>query len=482
MVLPLLFFGDSQSDSAEIKLGASIQFYEDNGGVSVATADGITVVPSQSVDITTSLTIVNGSGDATSGVLKVIPSFTAGATGATLSLNEGSEYDVYVNGSLSSSAVMVVYCGDLYFAQKTDNSKLEVFTPTTSTITIKFTIPVQFPSTLGNSASGEKCSISMQGVVLQSTIYSDNGSLVDTTIENFQDYFDQLAPKPFKIIYEEGTQFILFGEYPQSIKSEKVSITSTQADTDGYYLGDDGYRYAKVRAIIYGGSYTNTSTNITMTSGTDYYFKVEPLKWRVLSQANGKKLLLCDSIITSKAFLTTTFLNFDNSKYYVPNGSGGILTDNNGNQVFANNYEYSDIRDFLNDDFYNTAFSDEQKSLIKKTLIDNSIQTTTTDASDYICNNTEDNVFLLSYKDMLNEELGFTSTATASNTRCFKVTHYAIANYAFTSSTDGQTGTYFLRSPSYYSAFVYGVDETGEVKNNFNVDYSLRSCLPALYI
>lgn len=39
-----------------------------------------------------------------------------------------------------------------------------------------------------------------------------------------------------------------------------------------------------------------------VTDGTVYYFKVEPILWRILSQSDGTALILCDGIIANKAF------------------------------------------------------------------------------------------------------------------------------------------------------------------------------------
>ena len=44
-------------------------------------------------------------------------------------------------------------------------------------------------------------------------------------------------------------KIVEFGEYPQTLKAENVTITSQTPDADGYYLGSDGARYAKQVAI-----------------------------------------------------------------------------------------------------------------------------------------------------------------------------------------------------------------------------------------
>ncbi len=445
--LTVAFFGDSKSGSTEIKLGASIEFDGENG-VSVATSDGLTVVPSQTVDVETTLVVKNGTdGDPTSGVLKVIPSLKAGSTGAKLTLTAGSTYDVTINGTKSTDTVMVVYNGDLYLAEKSNTANLKVFTPTTSGTTIKFTVPITFPNSLGNSASGQKCTISMKGVVIQSQIHGESGE-VPTTIVDFIPYFEELAPTENLYELSEDGKYITFGSFPQTIKSDDVTITSSTPDSDGYYLGSDGERYAKVTinyteedAELLDMSWDDlaaykmnvASDGTAMQNGSDYYFKVEPIKWRILSNSDGTALITSDTILQGMAYQSNHTRS--GSDYYATDTSGNILTDN-GVQVYANNYKWSELRSFLTGDFYEKSFTSEQKSLIQLTTVDNSKNTTTTNNSGenpYTCEDTNDYVFALSYADLINTSYGFNSDRTVSDSaRIWSTSDYAKATKAIT--------------------------------------------------
>ena len=77
----------------------------------------------------------------------------------------------------------------------------------------------------------------------------------------------------------------------------------------------------------------------TITFGS-YYNKddktIEPLKWDILEEKDGKALIITHDIIDNKVF------------------------DING----SNNYENSLIRKWMNNDFYNVAFSDDEKKCI----------------------------------------------------------------------------------------------------------------------
>ncbi len=224
-------------------------------------------------------------------------------------------------------------------------------------------------------------------------------------------------------VYTRSGNYIYFGEYPQTIKASNVSIISTTPDTDGYYLGSDGERYAKVVADPYNSGYT-FSNNSSVIDGNTYYFKVEPIRWRILSESNGKAFIFCDSMLVNHYY------------HHTP-----LSTTIDGQTVYANNYKYSDIRAWLNDEFYKTAFGDLQQALIQTTEVDNSAQSTDSSSNPYACENTFDKVFLLSY-DEITDSKYFAS----HSERIVELNDYALANGAWTN--DEGRFFYWLRSPS----------------------------------
>ena len=241
--------------------------------------------------------------------------------------------------------------------------------------------------------------------------------------------------------YLRDGDYIYFGEYPQTIKADDVTITDT-LDGRGYYLGSDGAYYAKVTASPYGSGYT-FSTGASVTSGTVYYFKVEPIKWRILLESDGVALILCDSII-------------DNRNYYNSTSNRTI----NGATVYPNNYKESDIRAWLNQQFYETAFSELQRELIVTTTVDNSARSTNPNsnatqwnsgANEYICSNTQDKIFLLSVQEAskLTQIKGNQYYIALFEK---KTSDYSRATGAFMNKSENRfgNGCWWLRSP-YYS-------------------------------
>ncbi len=257
---------------------------------------------------------------------------------------------------------------------------------------------------------------------------------------------------------DEDGGYILFGQYPQTIKAANVSIISTTPDTDGYYLGSDGERYAKKVAYPYGSSYT-FSDNSNVTRGNTYYFKVEPIRWRILSESDGNAFILCDSIIANHNYHHTT-----------------SSTTIDGQKVYANNYKYSDIRAWLNDEFYNTAFGALQQALIQTTEVDNSGYSTGYPFNRYACENTSDKVFLLSYREVITIKYTARQMLTSDFSRATGAYMSTDSSYYY------GNGQWWLRSPYYdyvNNARSVGVSGTA-VNYGSDVDFVSRGVVPAL--
>ncbi len=230
------------------------------------------------------------------------------------------------------------------------------------------------------------------------------------------------------IIYaENGKTYINYGKYPQTVVSDNSLILAlnnlTETNSLGYYEYE-GSEYAKLTATPYSSGY-KFSDNTTVISGTTYYFKVEPIKWRVISNNDGTIQLLSEYILENQ--------------YYHPNTDSRTI---DGKTIYSNNYEHSCIRGWLNNEFYNKAFGTLDQSAILTTLVDNSASTTSSSSNSYASNNTNDKIYLLSYQDNLTY---FNDNAS----RQAKTTDYSRAKGAYMSTTTSYYGnsTWWLRSP-----------------------------------
>lgn len=277
-----------------------------------------------------------------------------------------------------------------------------------------------------------------------------------------------VVPENFVVKIDGDT--VYFGQYATTIKAQDVTI-SGEADENGFYMGSDKNKYVRVQSTLdgvyrYSIKKFSDGTTLEINEPFDLYFRVEPIKWKILKQEGNKALILCTSIIDNSAFqpLSNIKKNSDNQIWYINTESQNMpetfktylntLDEQDGtkdiSQVRADDWEYSYMRYYLNKYFYNTAFTDLQKALVIESEVDNSINTTETSSvdadyrDDYVYSNTTDKVFLLSYQDFINSDYGFNSSPEADESRQFKNTDYAIAKGSY--NYEGAYGYFWTRS------------------------------------
>ena len=258
-------------------------------------------------------------------------------------------------------------------------------------------------------------------------------------------------------------KYVYFGDFPQKIKDKKVLIDKTTTKEMGgmtYYKGNDDFWYAECyeNANWYTPSYSNGKDPAYRDKNVIQYFKVEPIKWRVLSESYdhdlnpdtpGKKLLLAENILN--AGIVYNIQEYDNNWIYsymrkYLNGLAGT---------------YSNEYDVENKGFLQSAFSASAQNLIATTTVDNSNNTYVYNKTWYEgTENTDDKVFLLSEKDVLNTEFGFVNNRNADPAREGHLTDYAVANYAEYSES------WFIRTPV-YSYLIENNQTTETIKNKY---------------
>ena len=264
---------------------------------------------------------------------------------------------------------------------------------------------------------------------------------------------------------DSSKESIYFGSYPQTeIKDEtlimelnkKAGTLPTESNTYnwvdyGYYINEEveSYMYhidieldeGKYRGVYftqYRPYYTTTTNSNTYqddngyNTNTIYWFKYEKIKWNILKTENGKALIVSDMLLDSQDYYTRQPRDRSGATDYQ-----GISTTD---IVYSNNYMYSHIRSWLNEIFYKTAFSTLEKEIIETTEVDNSVSSTGYSSNKYVCSNTSDKMFLLSWKEA---EAYYSS----NSERQAKGTDYAKSQGFYIVSGDSY---YWLRSPSYY--------------------------------
>ena len=278
--------------------------------------------------------------------------------------------------------------------------------------------------------------------------------------------------------------YIYFGYYPQTIKASNVTIVSENPESNGYYLGSDGEYYAQVVADPYEYEDITFADGTPIEEGQTYYFKVERLKWRILDDnyGDGTALIVCDVIVDALAYqlnsLSGYVLDEEDNILIDETATPGYGVDDNY-QVYANNYKWSELREYLTGTFYDNVFNENEKASIVLTEVDNSLESTGGRGGQYVCENTNDYIFALSYSDVINSNYGFTN-GSKDPKKAFIVTDYAKANGTRVYSISGYegTGVGWLRSPS-YNNYAHTVDG---YCGSYHVNIDYNGVVPALQI
>ena len=218
---------------------------------------------------------------------------------------------------------------------------------------------------------------------------------------------------------------IEFGSYPQSEVTDSALIAKIEAAGAGvswidynYYAGTGEWADGNMKPvaemmlykdITYGGSkyravkinqyrpyytYLKFSADYSMQDDNGYYientyyFKHEPLTWRVLDPSEG--YVMCNQIIDSQAY--------QNFTYY----SGSECYNSKDCTAYASDWATCSLREWLNDDFYNTAFSPKEKRQIE--ISHN--ETKSIFNAKYDSVDTYDKIFIISVDDAMNTLYG----------------------------------------------------------------------------
>ena len=239
---------------------------------------------------------------------------------------------------------------------------------------------------------------------------------------------------------------IEYGYYPQSYVSDSTLIASLNAlesPTNGWYELDGSF-YVKEVAKIYNNETYSFTDGTSIINGNTYWFKCEPITWKILEINDGNYYLLSNLILDAQSYY----------KDYLDRTIEGV-------KVFANNYIHSDINLWLNSTFYENAFS-FNNYFIKQS-----------------------NVSLPSYNDLINSNYGFDdNTSTLSTLRQCKVTDYAIAKGVWYNTTTSlkYNGTYWSSTASNDYFYCVWVANSGGYLTEYSVDSANNGVRPVITI
>lgn len=325
--------------------------------------------------------------------------------------------------------------------------------------------------------------------------------------------------------YTRDGDYIYFGHWPQTLERDEnvVAKLNEMAGTPPLprdnanpynWESHEGTTYMWQKIVIYNGTkYLGVQMNDYRASGIDalydkitdngyyklnvYWFKYEPIKWRVLTTSENSAYIMSDIALDffsmqpdRKSEIRDDLLASYNNSPGVPDG------------IYANNWEYSFIRSWLNETFYNEVFNDLQKEIIQTTHLDNSARSC--NPNDYPkyygygenagknkyadqCKDTDDKIFLLSLRDVTTTAYGFNKDVLAEDpARNLQASDFAKFHGVSMGNTQKDYVTWYTRSPSLavgnqgYTTFVLYRDNKGVI-NSPNL-VAEGGVVPALWI
>ena len=262
--------------------------------------------------------------------------------------------------------------------------------------------------------------------------------------------------------------YVYFGNYPQSevTDSELIAqierVISENGISQNEISGEPG-----LDAVVEGVKYrriTKEDRNHKEYEGNTFgnvsyrYFQWEPIKWKVLQNDEQSLLLLADKGMDCK----------------------------NYNEKEANvTWETSDLRKWLNGNFYSLAFDEnEQNAMIEQTLVNEKNGFENTHGG----RDTLDKVYLLSLSDVSNKAYGYCGNPLVGSASRWQLpTDYTVARGAYTygsNLTDGKKNCWWwLRTPGESQKKVVNIGNDGDTATIGNwCENSTTSVCPVIKI
>lgn len=287
--------------------------------------------------------------------------------------------------------------------------------------------------------------------------------------------------------YTRDGDNIYFGYWPQTLERDETVVAKLNEmagtpplprDKENPYNWEshEGTTYMWQKIVIYNGTkYLGVQMNDYRASGVYsltsyimkngyftfevYWFKYEPIKWRILTTSGNSAYIMSDIALDSFSIQPNRKGEIRDGLYADYNNSTGVP-----DGTYANNWEYCFLRQWLNETFYNEVFNDLQKKIIQITHLDNTARSS--NPNDYPkyygygekagknkfadqCKDTDDKIFLLSLRDITTTAYGFNKDVLAKDpARNLQATDFAQLHGAPMNTNDKKYVTWYTRSPT----------------------------------
>lgn len=252
---------------------------------------------------------------------------------------------------------------------------------------------------------------------------------------NFPDPYDY-ATSP--TLSSDGNS-LFYGLYPQKYINNPFIINELNKiceDNDVWALFKGHYYVKKVV------DYDYVLSGNVVANGSECWFRCDPIEWSIVEATTNNYYVFAVNILDGKEFYHWDWSHGAHSNRII-----------DGKTIYDTNYEYSDIRKWLNSEFFNTAFS-LNKYYVNKSYVYND-ESTTYCYENVVCNDTTDNVLLPCYADFTDDGLFFKKQLS-----CSTYTDWAIAGNVYYGTT------YWTRSPRSEDDVWY-VNAEGVLRNDY---------------
>ena len=419
-------------------------------GTAVAVMDGKFTMPAQNVTVSATFNAISYTvtcGTFFNGNVEATPSTATVGTSVTLTVNPASGYELDTLAVIAEGGIPVSVSGR--GNERTFIMPAKNVTVTATFNAINYNIHVEtsangsvtanpVTATIGTSVTLTISPASGYKLDVLAVTAEDGGSVLLSGTGNIRTFTmpeenvtvtATFVKIPAAAYTKAGTttingkkyDLVTFGLWPQTIKAANVEVSkeceSKIVGDFTYYKGSDGQWYAEIKENGYeyrDYKYSDGTTVVKSSANSNSYkwFKVEPIKWRVLTtnyNGTGKKFFLSEKVLIAKPY----------------------------HSIFPSYYHSSDIRKWLNSNtttavvsdhgdsggFLKTAFTDAELETIVSVSVDNCSRSTSPDnlnihtneeremwgaVNEHASNTpTTDKVFLLSVQEVTKCEYGF---------------------------------------------------------------------------